>query len=528
MRMTARMPAAISIMASLLALGAQSAPLTKAVAASPAEVRWLPGVVSGDEAIAVTEHRIQTAHGPLEYEARAGRLPIRSQETGEIHGYIFFTAYRVKTTGGKPRPITFIWNGGPTLPSDFIHLDGMGPRRRGKDGMVDNPDTPLAVSDLVFYDPIETGFSRPAKPEFAAEFLNLQGDVATTHEFIRVYRTRFEALDQPLFICGESYGVFRAAALADYMTERGEKLKGALLVSGDIPNIPQSVAFYDAMHIPARTATAFYHHWLAPDLMKDRDATMQEVNEWVVKVYRPALERIGDLNDAERERIAQELARYTAVRPDQIDRKTLVMHILRYLPLIQGADESRPIFLYDSRQFGGLTFGSPRITGDYFRNELGYRTDLTYNALEHGYTPTPGHPARSSGEQFYYNAPGVTQADFAQTTKDGEVSNVARNNPPWIINAMKREKTLQVFVSTGRYDLVNMCEGDVLATDTLPPDLAHRIENHCYEAGHITYQDDLARPKFLGDVSKFIRETASQTDSTGASEGDAESGGIKH
>jgi hypothetical protein len=515
MRSPPILPAALCVAAASLALSALSPALAKAPPTSPTpEVHWLPGVVGGDEQIAVTEHRIETAHGPLEYQARAGRLSIRSQETGEIHGYIFFTAYVVKPKDGKPRPVTFIWNGGPTLPSDFIHLDGMGPRHRTKDGMVDNPDTPLAVSDLVFYDPIETGFSRPAKPEFAPEFLNLQGDVATTDEFIRVYRTRFNALDQPLFICGESYGVFRAAALADTMTQKGTKLAGVILVSGDIPNIPQSIAFYDAMHIPARTATAFYHHWLAPDLMKDREATMKEVNDWVVNVYKPALERVDSLNDAERDKIVQDLARYIAVRPEQIDHKTLVMHIMRYLGIIQGADESKPIFLYDSRQFGGLTYGSPRITGDYFRNELGYRTDLTYNRLETGYTPTPGHPARSSGEQFYYNAPGVTQGDFAQTAKDGEVSDVARKNPPWIVDALKREKTLQVFVSTGRYDLVNMCEGDVLATATLPPDLAHRMENHCYEAGHITYQDDVARPKFLGDVSRFIRDTAaSQADS---------------
>lgn len=487
--------------------------------ASDSSLHWLPGIASGDEAIAITEHHVQTAHGRLDYEARAGRLPIRSQETGEVHGYIFFTAYHVKPKDGKQRPITFIWNGGPTVPSDFIHLDGLGPRRRTKDGMVDNPDTLLAASDLVFYDPIETGFSRPAKPEFAAEFLNLQGDVATTEEFIRVYRTRFGALDQPLFICGESYGVFRAAALADLITEHGVTLAGTILISGDIPNIPQSIAFYDAMHIPARTATAFYLHRLPPELSKDRDATMKEVNEWVVRVYRPALERIDQLDAGEREKIAGELARYSGIRSEDVDRKTLVVHLARWLALASGPDESKPILVHDMRQTGDLQFGSPRITGDYFRRELGYDTDITYNQVEKGYTPTPGHPPRSSGEQFYYNQPGLSESDWGLTLKEGEVTYVARDNPPWIVNAMKREKPMQVFVSTGRFDGMNMCEGDVLATQTLPQDLAHRIENHCYEAGHITYLDDAARPKILGDLSSFIGRTVASRSNTAAQPG---------
>ena len=506
MRMSNRICTSALICATALALGAQPTFARSAAPPPAAEVHWLPGVVSGDESIAVTEHRIETSHGPLEYEARAGRLPIRSEETGEVHGYIFFTAYRVKSADGKPRPIAFIWNGGPTVASDTIHLDGLGPRRRVKDGMVDNPDSLLVVSDLVFYDPIETGFSRPAKPEFAPEFLNLQGDVATTAEFIRVYRTRFGALDQPLFICGESYGVFRAAALADFMTERGDQLAGTILISGDIPNIPQSIAFYDAMHVPARAATAFFRHRLPADLMKDRDATMKEVNAWVINSYRPALERIDSLNDAERDKIANELARYTGLQPEQIDRKTLVVHLMRYLDLIASADESQPILVLDMRQTGDLDLGSPRVTGDYFRRELGYNTDLTYESREKGYAPTPGHPPRSSGDQFYYNQPGLSQADWGRTLKDGEVTYVARDNPPWIVTAMQRDKDMLVFVSTGRYDGFNMCEGDVLAAATLSPELAHRMENHCYEAGHITYRDDAARPKFLGDLSSFVRK----------------------
>lgn len=505
--------AALLFFVALLLAGMRPDVCAGATAVAP---QWLPGLVTGDEVIAVTQHRIETRRGPLEYEARAGRLAIRSQETGEVHGYIFFVAYVVKPGTGAVRPLTFLWNGGPTIPSDYIHLDGVGPRRRTAGGMVDNPDTPLLESDLIFYDPIETGFSRLARPEFAAEFFNFQGDIATTAEFVRAYRARFRTQAQPLFLAGESYGAFRAAALVDVLTERGVTVAGTLLISGDIPNIPQPVAFYDAMHVPARAATAYYHHRLPPELMKDRDAMLREVNKWVTSTYLPALEHIEELSDTERGKIADELALYTGVRPEEIDHKTLVLHLARYLQLISGSDEGQPIQALDTRDTGDFKAGSASVTGAYLRDELGYRTDLTYNYLEKGYVPTPGHPARSSGQQWYYNQPGVTEADTASSLRQDEVTAVARDNPPWIVNALKREKTMHVFVSTGRFDAYNMCEGDVAATATLPADLAARIENHCYEAGHITYLDDAARPKFLSDVSHFIRVTAAAQAHAGA------------
>ena len=121
-----------------------SAWVTPATAAS----RLIPPLVSGDKSIVATEHRIQGTHGPLVYEARVGRLPVRSEETGEVRGHIFFVAYVVKSKD-PPRPITFAWNGGPTVASDIIHMEGLGPRRRTRNGMVDNAETLLTDSDLV-------------------------------------------------------------------------------------------------------------------------------------------------------------------------------------------------------------------------------------------------------------------------------------------------------------------------------------------------------------------------------------------
>jgi carboxypeptidase C (cathepsin A) len=374
--------------------------------------------------------------------------------------------------------------------------------------MINNPATVLGTSDLVFMDAMETGFSRPEKPEFAPEFFTLRGDVAVTAEFIRSYRVRFRQVDQPVFIAGESYGVFRAAALADFMTDRGDRLDGCLLISGDFPNVRQPVSFYDAMHIPARVATAFHWKKLPPELLQDYAATMREANTWVEKTYLPALEHLDSLDAAAKEELAIQLARWIGMRADQVDRKTLVVHTNHFIEDFFDGDKTRILDGEDARELQDAVswMGPPELIDTYLRGELGYATALTYNDIEHGYTASPGPKARSAGAQFSYDQ-GIPRADDSLSEKTGEVTYIARDNPPWMQNAMGRNKTLQVFVATGRYDPLNMCEGDVKVTAQLPPDLSSRIQNHCYEGGHIMYDDPQARPKFLSDVANFIQHT---------------------
>jgi carboxypeptidase C (cathepsin A) len=475
------------------------------------ELRTIAPLTAGDEPIIATEHTIQSAKGPLTYQARAGRLSIRDAESGQIRGRIFFVAYVVAPKRGEhPRPLTFAWNGGPGAASSIIHMQGLGPRRLDKDHMIDNADTLLAASDLVFMDAMETGFSRPERPEFASEFFTLRGDVAATAEFVRSYRTRFRQVDQPVFIAGESYGVFRGAALADYMTDRGDRLDGVILISGDFPNVPQPIAFYDAMHIPARVATALHWQRLPPELMKDQAATMRAANEWVEKTYLPALECPECQTPESREKIAGELARWVGMRPDQVDRKTLVVHAKHYLEDFFDGDKTKQLSGEDARTLEGevALFGPPSVTDDYLRSELGYATDLTYSGVETGYMPASGPKFRSAGSQFIYDV-GLSKSDEKISNETHEVTYVARDNPSWMQTAMTRNKKLKVYVATGRYDPLNMCEGDVKVVAQLPADLSSRIENQCYQGGHIMYTDAAVRPKFLNDLSRFIRDTVS-------------------
>jgi carboxypeptidase C (cathepsin A) len=491
----------LALVASLIATGPGSR--------ADERIRTIAPLTAGDEPVVVSEHTIQIAGKALRYEARAGRIPIRDAQTGQIRGRVFFVAYVVaRQRGERPRPLSFGWNGGPGVASSVIHLQGLGPRRIDKDRMVDNPETVLAVSDLVFMDAMETGFSRPETPDFAPDFFTLKGDIAATAEFIRAYRLKFRQVDQPVFIVGESYGVFRAAGLADYMTDEGDRLGGVILVSGDFPNVRQPVAFYDAMHIPARVAIAFRWKRLPPELMQDYASTVRQANEWVEKTYLPALQCLECLKPESRERIAIELARWIGMRPEQVDRRTLVVHAKHFLEDFFDGDKSQKLDEQDARAEDGQIslIGPPNVIDGYLRSELGYATELTYNGVERGYTPSPGPKFRSAGSQFNYGT--LSREDEKLSQETGEVTYVARDNPPWMQTAMTRDPKLKVYVATGRYDPLNMCEGDVKIVAQLPPDLSRRIQNRCYESGHVIYEDALARPEFLNDLSRFIRETA--------------------
>ena len=490
------------------ALAASLAAATGAEAAAPSppppRATTLPPLVAGDEPIVVTQHRIVTARGPLAYEARAGRLPIRNAETGEVRGWVFFTAYVVKPPpGAQPRPLMFAWNGGPTGPAVLVQTELLGPRRIEGARFVDNAESLLYASDLVFMDPIETGFSRPAKPEFDKEFLSTLGDFAQTAEFIRAWRVKFAAEKQPLFLFGESYGTWRVNGATEILQKRGIKVAGAVLLSGGVPGSLMPFEFQDAYYIPARTAAAFHHKRLAPDLMADREATLKAVDAWVSGTYMPALQRVNDLSDAERETVANDLARFTGMPPASIDRKTLVQSNRAYLQGFFGGDRAKTLNTYDMRIFGPEREapGYKAAVTDYLRGELGYRTDLNYVDLEEGYMPTPGPARRSTGSRWDYNHTTVTPEMMAHMNAGGGPP----ASQPWLQNAMRADPDLKVFVAAGRYDSLNMCEGNLKMTGKLEPALSARFADHCYEGGHMMYRVQATRLQLAKDLEAFVK-----------------------
>ena len=477
-------------------------PLALAAAGATAQTSTIPPLVSGDETIVVTTHQIHTHSGVLTYEARAGRLPIRNDQTGEVRGYAFFVAYVVKPQPGQVRPLTFLWNGGPTTNSSLVHTEMFGPRRLTEGGMVDNEETLLTTSDLVFFDPVGTGFSR-AGADTDKEFLTTLGDFAETAEFVRAWRAKFGAEHQPLFLGGESYGTWRVSGTTEMLEKRGVHVSGAILISGGVPGSLMSTAFQDAMYIPARTATAFALKKLSPDLMRDRAKTMAAVNRWVVETYEPALGHVDTLSAAQRDAIATDLARYTGVRPDQIDRATLVMSNNAYKAGLFDGDKSKVLNTYDMRIVGKEVDPVPdraAIIGDYLRGELGYHTDLSYIGLEDGYMPVPGPERESTGARWQYNHVKLTPEVMARMKAGGGPP----LSQPWLQNAMRIDPKLRVFVAAGRYDSYNMCEGNIRMSAKLEPALASRFTDHCYEGGHMMYRVQSTRLELAQDIASFI------------------------
>src|SRR6266404_5968781 len=310
----------------------------------------------------VTKHEIHVNGKTLSYTATAGMMPIKNQQ-GDIEANMFFVAYTLDgVSDTAKRPLMFSFNGGPGSASVWLHMGCIGPKRvkMGDDGsmpaapyqLVDNDQTWLDQADLVFVDPVGTGYSRAARPDLQRRFNGFEGDVQSVGEFIRLYLTRNERWASPLFLVGESYGTTRAAALTEHLIEEGIAFNGVALLSS-VLNF-ESVRFAPGndlpyeLFLPTYTATAWYHKKLAPDLESDLKKTLQEVEHWALTGYAEALAKGDRLTAAEHKAVIDKLARYTGLDPHYVenaDARLEIQHftreILRDRKLMVGRLDSR-------------------------------------------------------------------------------------------------------------------------------------------------------------------------------------------
>jgi len=475
-----------------------------------AQTDTVPGVSTP---LVTTHHRIVLNGKTLAYTARAGVLPIRHNDTGEPRGYVFFVAYSAdRATGGSRRPLTFAWNGGPGSNALLVHLDALGPRRlvmptsataSAPPAFEDNQATWLDQTDLVFVDPIGTGFSRPARPELAQDFYGVLGDIAATVEFIRAYRTRFDAWDAPVYLAGESYGVWRAAGAAEAMEKGGQRIAGLVLISGGIPLGPVvSDEMRTAMFVPTRTASAFFHRKLPADLQADRERALVESERWAREVYAPALARRDSLSAPERAAIVTQLSRFTGLDSSRIDRKTLVVDRQFLIDHLLEDRRQGALGRFDTRQVGVAPTDRRAdarrraLINDYLRKDLGFRTDLVYQGLEVGYSSSPN--PQSVGARWQYDQ-GDPNVPLVVRNTDGPPG----GTPPWLRRAMDIDPLLRTFVATGVYDSLNSCPANAYLLRQLPPADAARITFRCYEGGHMMYEDRDARFAMHRDIAVF-------------------------
>jgi carboxypeptidase C (cathepsin A) len=462
-----------------------------------------------EEPPVVTHHDIHIQGRPLKYTATAGLMPIKNEE-GETEAHMFFVAYTLENAGSAgPRPITFAFNGGPGSASVWLHLGVIGPRKvvLKPDGVMppppfqleDNPYTWLDQTDLVFIDPVGTGYSRATKKEFARKFWSVNGDIASVGEFIRLYLTRYQRWTSPIFLAGESYGTTRAAGLSSYLLEHGIALNGIVLVS-TVLNF-QTLEFTKGndlpyvLYLPTYTATAWYHKKLPAELQnKELASILPEVEHWAETDYLAALEKGDSLTETERQSVLNHLARFTGLPAEYIANANLRINASNFeKQLLLG--EGHTVGRLDSRFEGTDASGvsampdyDPLISeerppftsafSEYVRSDLGYKTD----------------------EPYYVLGGGVRQWDW------GSAEHGFPNVEPDLRSAFVQNHYMKLFVASGYFDLGTPFFATKYTLNHLGfgPKLHAQISTGEYGAGHMIYIDEASLQQFRKDVAAFI------------------------
>jgi len=455
---------------------------------------------------AVTRHKVVVGGKSLPYTATVGQLPI-TNDAGDNEAAIFYIAYTADNPpAGSRRPLLFLFNGGPGSSSVWLHLGAVGPRRvlmlaEGKMPpppyrLVDNEFTWLDQADLVFIDPVGTGYSRAAKPDLTKKFTTVQGDIESLGRFIRLYLTRSGRWDSPLFLVGESYGTFRAAGLSEYLVEHGVALNGIVMIS-TVLNL-QTITFGPGndlpfeLFLPSYTATAWYHRKLAPQLQADLDATLAAAEKWAETDYATALGKGDRLSREERQAVVERLASFTGLdkafidnRNLRIDNGSFARELLRERREVTGFMDSRfTAANVDPAAHAGFdptvaTIRPPytAMFNDYVRGELGFRSDIEYFILGGG----TGH-------------------------WDWETKNSYADTGENLRNTFAKNPYMKLFVASGQFDLAtpHFAAAYTLSHLGLTPSLKGNITTRRYRAGHMMYLDSTALPQLKRDVAEFI------------------------
>lgn len=464
-----------------------------------------------EDKLSVTHHSVTINGEEVRYTATTGTLVLKEEidtEGEKAKASVFFIAYtRDDVEDMSERPITFSFNGGPGSSSVWLHLGVLGPRCVKPDDAGELPHPPyqlkdndcsiLDKTDLVFIDPVSTGFSRAVPGEEAKQFHGFKKDIESVGDFILLYLGRYKRWGSPKFLIGESYGTTRAGGLSGYLQERhGTYLNGIMLVSvvlnfqtirfapgNDLPYI---------LYLPTYAATAFYHNKLDRDVQFE--SLMDEVREFAMGDYTTALMQGSALPSNQRATITQQLAKYTGLTPEYIDQTDLRINIMRFCKELL-RDEGRTVGRFDSRYKGidrdaaGEMFeydpSSAVVQGAYtamlnyyVRDELEFASDLPYEILSRRV-----HPWNYSDHQNAY----VNVADTLR-------------------KAMTTNPALKVFVANGYYDLATpfLASEYTFTHLGLDTSLQDNISMAYYQAGHMMYIDQGELQKMKTDMDAYL------------------------
>ncbi|GLY35101.1 peptidase S10 [Amycolatopsis sp. NBRC 101858] len=470
--------------------------------------------------IVTTQHTITVKRKKLSYTAKAGRIVLRKEivKDGKSEGHkakaeVFLTSYTLDDADPGSRPVTFAFNGGPGSSSIWLHMGLLGPRRVLSGdvddlvpppyGLADNPETLLAQSDLVFIDPVSTGYSRASEGGETKDFHGFKGDIESVGEIIRLWVSRHQRWLSPKFLAGESYGTLRAAGLAAHLQERhGLYLNGLLLISSVLDlgtlRFTEGNDLPYSLYVPTYAAIAHYH-----GLHGDRplDDVLADAEDFAAKDLPYVLSRGARLSTQDRAEAVATLASLTGLTESYVDRVNLrIEHVRFFTELLR--DRGLTVGRMDGRfttwePDGGREHMSDdpsisRVIGayaaafnHYVRAELGYENDLPYELIH-----------EDTFKAWSY-------ADF-----EGRSVSVADS----VSAAMRANPHLQVHVAFGHYDgaTAYFAAEHVLAHLQIPEELRDNIDTAYYPAGHMMYVHEPTRVQQAKDLAKFVKKASNR------------------
>jgi len=470
--------------------------------------------------LGTTEHTLQIGRTHLKYSATTGRIVLREEvyEDGAFTGLkakaeVSITAYVAADSGDTPRPVTFAFNGGPGSSSVWLHLGLMGPRRvlsgdvgslqAPPYGLTDNLETLLRVTDLVFIDPVSTGFSRAVTGGKPKTYHGFTGDLESVAEVIRLWTTRNNRWLSPKFIAGESYGTVRAAALAEHLqTRRGMFLNGVILISSviDLGSIglhePEDRGYVG--FLPTYAAVAHFHGKREKASLR---SVLAEAEEYAERSYPWVLSRGHRLTTKQRAEAVGALARLTGLSEQYVDLSNLrVEHLHFFVELLRG--DRLVVGRLDSRFTGpignavaekmeadpsmdAMTGPYAAAWNHYVRAELGYENDLPYEQL-----------SMKANEEWSFK-------EF-----EGRPVDVSDK----LARAMRANPHLKVHVAYGYLDGATpyYTAQETFAHLDVPTQLLANIEHAFYPAGHMMYVHEPSRIQQSKDLAAFIRRASDE------------------
>jgi carboxypeptidase C (cathepsin A) len=462
-----------------------------------------------EEKESVTEHTAKIGRKQVRYRAVARTTTLRDDK-GKEKASVFSIAYtRLPEGPAADRPILFSFNGGPGSSSVWLHLGLFGPRfidlgqgdtpQRPPYRLTDNDISLLDLCDLVFIDPVSTGYSRPAPGEEPKQFHGVQEDAEWVAEYIRHHLGRTKRWTSPKFLAGESYGTTRAAALSDLLQDRhGITLNGVMLIS-TVLNF-QTILYgrgNDVLpyisYLPTYATTARYHGRLGRGL-GDVHKVAATAEDFALDEYGPALLRGRRLDAKRTKAIIARLAELTGLKQEVIEANNLRVQPHRFMKELL-RDQGRTVGRLDSR-YTGIDFDRggespeydplfPFIVGgytaafnQYVREELEFESELNYEILK-------------SGLDWNYGNHGKNR--FVDVSEN-------------LRAAMSKNRGLKVLVASGLYDLGTPHFGAEYTVDHMPldPSIAANVTTTRYEAGHMMYVHDASLKQLRKDLQTFV------------------------